>query len=180
MHTPFLPTRAARIRAAAVISQVLMISALVACGDDQDRGTVPTLPASPAPGPVAFAKNTDKGATQRRIAFIGPFTKLHTMRPDGTDIVQLPGANAIEDDDPAWSPDYQKIAFVSNRGGGDEQPAHRERGHDGTRDAHRRHVRALAGVTAWILKDPDIRRAATDYPSFLGRMRRWRGRILAR
>ena len=116
MDTVTLTPRRARL-AIGVVAQFAFVAAVAACSDD-DRASAP-LSRVTGPTPVSFAKGQDKGgSTTRRIAFIGQFDKLSTMRPDGTDIVRLPGSNAAEDADPAWSPDYMKLTFVSNRGGG--------------------------------------------------------------
>ena len=120
MYMRSFSTRQARL-AIGVLAQFTLVSALAACSDDEDRGTTSSSHVT-GPAPVAFAKGQDKGpTTTRRIAFVGQFHKIVTVRPDGTDPVQLPGSNAVEDEDPAWSADYQKLAFVSNRSGGINQ-----------------------------------------------------------
>ena len=50
-------------------------------------------------------------------AYKGGTFHIWTMKPDGSDLAQLTGAEG-EDEAPAWSPDGSKIAFASNRDGG--------------------------------------------------------------
>lgn len=61
-------------------------------------------PQPPMPGIITFASNRD-----------GDYD-IYTMAPDGTQLINLTN-NTSDDFQPAWSPDFTKIAFSSNRDG---------------------------------------------------------------
>ncbi len=76
---------------------------------------------SPLTAPVAALSDS-----QGRIAFVGtlerPEQDVYSMNPDGTDVDRLTnepsgGGSPIVDDDPAWKPNGNRIAFSSNRHG---------------------------------------------------------------
>ena len=55
--------------------------------------------------------------------FSGGILHIYTIKPDGTDVLELTSGN-LTDDYPAWSPNGAKIAFMSDRDGSGFQKLH--------------------------------------------------------
>ena len=111
-----LPTRASAMRAAVIA----MIPAFAACSD------APTSTSNAADVEGLRPNAAVRGCTgrcERPIAFDAgldasvPVRHIYTVNPDGSGLTQLTNGQH-SDNEPAWSPDYTKIVFTSNRHGG--------------------------------------------------------------
>jgi Tol biopolymer transport system component len=56
------------------------------------------------------------GARIAYSAYRGDTTEIYTVKPDGSDVVQVT-SNTARDEEPSWSPDGSKLAFTSDRDG---------------------------------------------------------------
>jgi Tol biopolymer transport system component len=95
-------SRDARLKSAAS-TVILALASVVALG------STPAAAQDAAPnGKIAFSSSADGDPD------------IYTMNPDGSELVNLTDAfGPWSDDDPNWSPDGSRIAFVSGRGGGE-------------------------------------------------------------
>jgi Tol biopolymer transport system component len=115
-------SRQNRGRAVAAMIIVAAVAALAACTPDQ-----PTAPKLKAPSTASAVIGTPKPncwpkcAPADRILFVKGDTTLKTgkiwvMNADTTNQQQV-SSGPGDDDHPAWSPDQQKVAFITNRRG---------------------------------------------------------------
>ena len=90
---------------------------LTACGED-----APTFPSSsPASELAKGGTGKGKGKAGDRIVYTHKFedgsSDIYTMNPDGTNATRLLPFAGYSNWDPRWTPDHNKIVFVSNRTG---------------------------------------------------------------
>ncbi len=105
-----------------VVAAMLVAATVSACVEDQPTAPAVKVPTD-APASLGAPKPNcwPKCAAASRILYVKGDTTLKigriwVMNPDKTGQTQLTLGNG-DDDQPAWSPDYQKVAFVSKRRG---------------------------------------------------------------
>ena len=137
---------ATHVRPRRWVSGAALLLAVLGCGGSDLtapstgglEGTTATSGSLTVTGHIAFVRNAD----------------IYVMKADGSGVTRLTNTGTAVEQQPAWSPDGSKIAFVSNRAGNDEIYAMNANGSGVTRLTNNA---AVDGAPAW---SPDGTRIA--------------------